>query len=389
MIKLIKSTFYNEEKTKKEICDFIMSSEQLSFSKYCKQFEKQYAAWQWSKYCIFFNSWSSANLAIIQTLINMWKLKVWDNVWFSSLTWSTNVMPIIQLWLKPFPIDIEINTLNVSLEMLKKSHQEKKLKVFFITNLLWFCDNIDEIKKYCDENNILLIEDNCESMGTVFKWKKLGNYWEMWSFSTYVWHHMSTVEWWMVCTDDYEYYKMLVIVRAHWWDRNLEKEEQIKIRKENNIENSIHSSYTFYNLWYNLRPSELNWFIWCTQMKYLDEIVEKREQHFKRFVEVINKNNEIESVKYDHIDLVSSFSIPIICKDKDLLDKYTKIFNDGWVEIRPIVWWDMTKQIFWKKLYWENNNKTNSRYIHENWFYFWNSPEYTEEEIELICSLLK
>jgi CDP-4-dehydro-6-deoxyglucose reductase, E1 len=52
----------------------------------------------------------------------------------------------------------------------------------------------------------------------------------------------------MVCTSNEEYYKMLVIVRAHGWDRNMEKEEQIQIRKDNNIENNLHSSYAFYNL---------------------------------------------------------------------------------------------------------------------------------------------
>lgn len=389
MIKLIKSSFYNEEKTKKELCEFITNAEQLSFSKYCKQFEKDFAKWQWTKYCTFFNSWSSANLAIIQTLLNLWKIKKEDKIGFSSLTWATNVMPIIQLWLTPIPLDVNLNTLNVSVDNLREVHEKNNIKALFITNLLWLCDEIDKIKLYCDENNILFLEDNCESMWTVYKGKKLWNYWEMSSFSTYVWHHMSTVEWWMVCTDNEEFNKMLIIVRAHWWDRNMEKDEQEKIRKEYNIENNLHSNYAFYNLWYNFRPSELNWFLGCTQVPYLNEIVELRQKHFKTFVSLINSNPDFENIKYDHIDLVSSFSMPIVCKSKEILNKYIELFQKNDVEIRPIVWWDVTNQIFWKNLYWDKYLNKNARYIHENWFYFWNSPEYTNEEINLLCWLLK
>jgi len=388
MIRLIKSTFYREEETKEKLCDFIMNAKQLSFSQYCKKFEKDFAKWQNRKYCVFFNSGSSANLAIIQTLLNLWKIKKWDNIGFSSLTWATNVMPIIQLWLNPIPIDVEIDTLNISVEKIKEIRKKDNLKILFITNLLWLCDEIDKIKDYCKKNNILLLEDNCESMWTVYQWKKLGDFWEMSSFSTYVGHHMSTIEWWMVCTDDEEYYKMLIIVRAHWWDRNLDEKDKIDIRNKYKIDDDLYSSYTFYELWYNLRPTEINGFIWCTQIPYLDEIVDLRYKNFLKFVSIINSNSDFENIRYEHIDIVSSFAIPIICKTKDILNKYIKKFKENNVEIRPIVWWDITNQIFWKRLYWEKFVNKNSRYIHENWFYFWNSPEYTYTEIQLLCSLL-
>ncbi len=193
-IKLIKSSFYNEQETKNKLCDFIQSAEQFSIWKYYNQFENDYAIWQQRKYCIFFNSGSSANLALIQAMINMWKLNLGDQVWFSSLTWATNVMPIIQLGLQAVPIDVELNTLNISLNTFKKVLEKNNIKALFITNLLWFCDNIDEIEKYCFDNDILLLEDNCKSMGTVYKWKKLWNYSFASTFSTFVWHHMSTIE---------------------------------------------------------------------------------------------------------------------------------------------------------------------------------------------------
>lgn len=388
-IKLIKSSFYNEQETKNKLCDFIQSAEQLSIWKYCNLFEEKFASWQNRKYTVFFNSWSSANLALIQAMLNMWKLKKWDNVWFSSLTWATNIMPIIELWLTPKPIDVEIDTLNISLNTLKETLKKENIKCLFITNLLWFCDNIDEIEKFCLENDVLLLEDNCESMWTVYKWKKLWNYSLASTFSTYVWHHMSTIEWWMVCTDDEELYIMLNMVRAHGWDRNLPSEIQEKIRKKYTIDKSFYAKYTFYTLGYNLRPNEITWFLWCEQVKYLDEIIEKRIINFEKFVNAVNKNDDFYNLRYSHIEKLSNFAIPVICKSKDILEKYIEIFNNKWIEIRPIVWWDLTQQLFWKDLYGENTNDTNAKFIHENGFYFWNSPEYTEDEINLILSCLK
>lgn len=388
-IKLIKSSFYNEKETKNKLCEFIQSAQQLSIWKYCNLFEEKFANWQNRKYTVFFNSWSSANLALIQAMLNMWKLNLGDNVWFSSLTWATNIMPIIELWLTPKPIDVEIDTLNISLNTLKESLKKENIKCLFITNLLWFCDNIDEIEKFCLENDILLLEDNCESMWSVYKWKKLWNYSLASTFSTYVWHHMSTIEWWMVCTDDEDLYIMLNMVRAHGWDRNLPSEIQEKIRKKFDIDKSFYAKYTFYTLGYNLRPNEITWFLWCEQVQYLDEIIEKRIKNFEKFVNAVNKNNDFFNLKYSHIEKLSNFAIPVICKSKDILEKYIEIFNERWIEIRPIVWWDLTRQLFWKDLYGENTNDTNAKFIHENGFYFWNSPEYTESEINLILSCLK
>lgn len=386
-IKLIKSSFYNETEEKEKLCNFIKESPQFSFWKYCKLFEEKYAKWQWRKYCVFFNSWSSANLALLQSLLNLWTIKKWDNVAFSSLTRATNVMPIIELWLNPIPVDVEVSTLNISSSKFKEVANNQNIKVLFITNLLWFCDDIDIIEEYCKGHEILLLEDNCESMWTQYKWKKLWNYSYASTFSTYVWHHMSTIEWWMVCTDNEELYVMLHMVRAHGWDRNLNTDLQNQVRWKHKLD-PFYSKYSFYTLWYNLRPNDISWFIWCQQIEYLDEIVEKRQNNFKRFVKELNNNDDFYQLKYEHLDCVSDFSVPVVCKSKDIFNKYIKKFSEAGVEIRPIVWWDLTQSIFWKNLYWDSNKETNAKYIHNNWFYFGNSPEYTQEEINLLCSLL-
>ncbi len=386
-IQLIKSAFYHEMETRAKLCDFLSRPEQLSIGKYCREFEEKFAKWQNRKYCVFVNSGSSANLILLQSLLNTGRLQKGDEVGFSSLTWATNPMPLIQLGYTPVPIDIEIDTLNVSLESFKESIKDKNIKALFITNVLGFCDNIDEIAEYCYEKNILLIEDNCESMGTVYKWKKLGNYGLASTFSTYIWHHMSTIEGGMVCTDDRDFYINLVMTRAHGWDRNLPADIQEEIRNKYGVE-GFYAKYAFYTLGYNVRPNEINGFIGSDQMQYLDEIVEKREMNFKRFVDMVNKNPDFYPLKFQHIEKLSNFAVPVVCRSTEILEKYKIRFEKESVEIRPIISGDITEHIFWKEAYGWVNKKTTAQLIHAQGFYFGNSPEYTEEEIQLLLNLL-
>ncbi len=388
MIKLIKSTFYNEADTKKKLIDFIAGAEQLSIGAEVKKFEEDFAKYQGRKYCTMYNSGSSANLALIQALANMGKLQKDDTVGFSSLTWVTNVTPMIQLNIGIRPLEVELDNLNASKRYVQEAHEATPLKAVFLTNLLGFSADIDKIAEYCEQNNIILIEDNCESLGSEIAGKKLGNFGLASTFSTYVGHHMSTIEGGMVCTDDKELDMMLRMVRSHGWDRNLEEADQKKIREENGID-GFYSRYTFYTLGYNLRPTEINGFLGHVQIKYLDEITKKREDNFKRFMTILEKHSDkFEMLNMDHMDVVSNFAMPIICKDQDIFDYYTKLLMDHGVEIRPIVGGSMVEQPFFKKLgIGDFSELKNAHKIHVQGFYFGNNPELTEEEISGVLDL--
>lgn len=388
MIPLIKSTFYKEKKTKEELVRFIMSATKLSFGEECEKFEKNFAKWQGRKHAVFVNSGSSANHAIIQALLNAKKIKVGDSVGFSSITWSTNVMPLIQLGLKPVPIDIELDTLNVSSTTLRKVLKTHRLKAFFITNLLGFCDDIEVIEKICKENNVILIEDNCESQGTRYKGRLLGNYSTASTFSFYVGHQMSTIEGGAICTDDDSLATMLRIVRAHGWDRNLNASKQTEMRTKYKVNSTFYSRYTFYDLGYNMRPTEINGFIGNRQLRYIREITQRRYQNFKLFSEAIySQRDKYHPIRSSHIDFVSSFAIPVVCKSFKIKNELIKKCNRK-IEIRPIVGGDITTQPFFKKYVDDSSPKdSNARYVHEHGLYFGNNPELSKKDIRFIIKI--
>ena len=390
MIKLIKSTFFHEEETKKKLVSFIKNAEIMSFGPECHKFEEEFAKWQGRKHCVFLNSGSSANLAIIQAMLNLGKLKKGDKVGISTLTWSTNVMPLIQLGLHVIPIDVEVDTLNVSSRLLKETIRRHDIKMLFLTNLLGFCDDIDKIRSICNNEKIILIEDNCESLGTVYKGKKLGNFGLASTFSFYVGHHMSTIEGGAVCTDNEAVANMLRLVRAHGWDRNLADAHQQKIRTKHKVNSTFYSRYTFYDLGYNLRPTEINGFIGNTQLPYLDEIVNTRKETFVELADIIyQQTDKYYPIRYDHIELISNFAFPIVCKSRKIRDDLVEKCI-GKIELRPIVGGDMTKQPFFNK--YEKNAKlpnSNAGLIHEQGLYFGNNPDLTNKEKKEIISIFK
>lgn len=385
MIPLVKSSFYHERNTKEKLIQYIRKAKKLSFGKECEKFENQFTKWQKRKYCIFVNSGSSANLAIIQALLNLKRIKKGDNVGFSALTWSTNVMPLIQLGLNPVPIDIELNTLNISSKKLLRTLKKSRLKLLFLTNLLGFCGDIDQIRSVCKEKNILLLEDNCESLGSVYKGERLGNFGIASTFSFYVGHHMSTIEGGAVCTDDEELETMLRLIRAHGWDRNLSFVKQNEIRDKFKVNSTFYSRYTFYDLGYNFRPTEINGFLGNIQIRYLNEIIKKREENFIKIAASLYKlTDKYYPITFNHMNFVSNFAVPIVCKTKKIRDELVKKC-EGKIEIRPIVGGDMTRQPFFKKYAYNNSfQNKNAKLIHEQGLYFGNNPELTNKEIELI-----
>jgi len=387
MIKLIKSTFYKERETKESLIKFIKKANILSFGPECSKFEENFSKFQNRLHSVFVNSGSSANLAIIQALLNLGRLKKDDLVGFSALTWSTNSMPIIELGLNAIPIDVELNTLNVSSKKLLETLNHYPIKALFITNLLGFCDDIDLIKEICDKKKIILLEDNCEALGSKYKGRLLGNFGLASTFSFYVGHHMSTIEGGAVCTDDEELTTMLKLVRAHGWDRNLSLNNQKIIRSKYRVNSTFYSRYTFYDLGYNLRPTEINGFIGNTQIKYLNKIIKKRNSNFIQLASEIYKlTDKFYSIKFNHMDFHSNFAVPVICTSTHIRDELVKRC-EGKIEIRPIVGGDMTQQPFFSKYmqaYIKRNRQSNAELIHKQGLYFGNNPELTTNDLKTI-----
>ncbi|WP_298156723.1 DegT/DnrJ/EryC1/StrS aminotransferase family protein [Flavobacterium sp.] len=387
-IPLMRNAFINEIETKKALASFILSAGRLSMDVECVNFENKFALYQQSRHAVLFNSGGSANLALLQSLKNLGRLRDGDKVAFSALTWSTNTMPIIQLGLIPIALDCEPETLNTMSNHLLERLETEDIKAFFATNILGFTGDMNTIKDICEERNIILIEDNCESLGTVVNNTKSGNFGIGSSFSFFVAHHMSTIEGGMVCTSDDELSEMLRIVRANGWDRNLSPEQQQKWRKAFNIKSEFQAKYTFYDLGFNLRPTEITGFLGQYQMQFLEENITKREKNYLRIEQSVKRNDDFILLKHDHIERLSTFAFPFVCKTAQLRDLYLQKFTDAGVEIRPMIAGNMQEQPFYRKYSRQLFAMPGADKMHANGFYCGNYPELEETDLQIIEALL-
>ena len=384
----MKNAFLNEYETKKQLSKFILKASRLSMDEQCARFEEEFSTFQGAKEGVLFNSGGSANLAMIQTLINLGMFKYGDKIGFSALTWSTNVMPIIQLGLQPIPIDCEPTTLNVMSRQLKERLKETKIQGLFITNALGFAGDLEAIRQICNEKNILLIEDNCEALGTELIAGKTGSFGIMASFSFFVAHHMSTIEGGMVCTNDKKLAEMLRIVRANGWDRNLKANQQYKWRKKYNIHSEFFAKYTFYDLGFNFRPTEITGFLGRYQLQFLKDNIAVREKNYIKLEPIVKENPDLVTFDRSHISLLSSFAFPVLCRTPEIRERYLAQFSGAGVEIRPMIAGNIQKQPFFKKYVSKLYNLTGTDKIHECGFYCGNYPELTENDIQVLCSCL-
>ena len=384
----MKNAFLHELETKKALCDFILSAPRLSMDIKCVEFENKFAEFQGCRQAVLFNSGASANLAILQAMKNLGRLKDNDKIGFSAVTWSTNVMPIIQLGMVPVSIDCSINTLNIMSQNLLETIKEEDLKALFITNALGFTGDLDKIREICLEKGIILLEDNCEALGTELIAEKAGNFGLASSFSFFVAHHMSTIEGGMACTNDEDVSEMLRIVRANGWDRNLNVSQQHKWRKKYNIFSEFDAKYSFYELAYNLRPTEITGFLGLYQLQFLEDNIKLRENNYLRIEQYTIENEDLIHLEHSHIKLLSNFSFPVICKTPELREKYLRQFSGAGIEIRPMIAGNIQRQPFYKKYCKEIKTLEGAEFLHKCGFYCGNYPELTENDLQIISSCL-
>ena len=181
-------------------------------------FEKEFSRYIGSQNAVMVNSGSSANLLMIAALFYTknpkLKLKRGDEVIVPAVSWSTTYYPLYQYGLKIKFVDIDIETLNYDLVQLEAAISNKT-RVVLAVNLLGNPNDFNFINSIIKAKNIILLEDNCESMGATFNDKKTGTFGVMGTFSSFYSHHISTMEGGIIVTDDAELNQILISLRSH------------------------------------------------------------------------------------------------------------------------------------------------------------------------------
>jgi CDP-6-deoxy-D-xylo-4-hexulose-3-dehydrase len=255
----------------------VLKSGNLTMGAEVKKFEAKMASYLGAKHFVMVNSGSSANLLMIEALMRPAvakpKLFPGDSILVPAIAWPTTIWPLIQLGLNPLFVDVDPKTLAIDLFAAQELIDTSRIPVrgIFPIHPLGRSIPPSELKKFAQKNELVLINDVCESLGSWSQGKHAGTEGIAASYSFYFSHHITTMEGGGISTDDDEFADDLRSMRSHGWSRDRTDVKHWIANKSTND-----TKFLFVSTGYNVRPMEIQAAIGSSQIDSLDAFVDKR-----------------------------------------------------------------------------------------------------------------
>ena len=255
----------------------VLHSGNLTMGQEVKKFEQKMASYLGVKHFVMVNSGSSANLLMIEALmrpsINKPSFHPGDSVLVPAIAWPTTVWPLVQLGLNPLFVDVNPETLALDLEKAQELIDSSRIPVrgIFPIHPLGFAIPPSELNAFVTRNDLVLINDVCESLGSWSEGAHAGTCGVAASFSFYFSHHITTMEGGGVATDDSAVADDLRSMRSHGWSRDRSDVSSWVSQVSTND-----SKFLFVSTGYNVRPMEIQAAIGSLQIDQIENFVERR-----------------------------------------------------------------------------------------------------------------
>ena len=300
----------------------------LTNGSHCLEFEKEWSDWLGTKYSVFVNSGSSANL------LSMAVLKIMHpdggEVIVPPLTWVSDIAALIHTGFVPVFADIDPRTLAMEPSAIMEK-VNRNTRAVFLSHIQGFNGLTDELLTFLEDKRIPLIEDVCESHGATHNGKRVGNFGVMSNFSFYYAHHMSTIEGGMVCTNDEEIYEILRMLRSHGMVRESSNEAIAAQFHQNHPD--LNPQFIFAHAAYNMRNNEIGAILGRQQLKKLDRNNLIRSRNQEQFLSKIN--NAVFQTDF-FVTGSSNYAFNLVLKEKDdrLMNCLMQTLKENGVEFR-------------------------------------------------------
>ena len=310
-----------------------------------------------------------------------------DEAIIPSLCWSTSLWPLVQAGLKPVFVDVDPKTLNLGIEDIIKSIT-KKTKLIMAVHVLGGCTDMKKLTQITKKKKIILIEDTCESLGSTFNKKKLGTFGDFGTYSFYYSHQISSAEGGMVVCNNYNDYSILHSLRSHGWTRDLKVEKKF---------NKSDKRFIFYNMGFNLRPTDITASIGHNQLKRIKTFQIQRSWNRKKIIDTIKQSklwkNQFSFQEIHEKCDPSWFGLPIMINKKysKYKNKFIEYLEKSGIETRPIISGNFANQPAIKKFNLNKKNKKfpNAQIIEDSGFFIGlHTKKITTKEVNYLTSRL-
>jgi CDP-6-deoxy-D-xylo-4-hexulose-3-dehydrase len=311
----------------------LLTGQWLAAGEYVARFQNIFAQRFETKYAHMVNSGSSANLVTLAALKKYFNWKDDNEIIVSPVGFPTTIASIVQNNLKPVFVDIEMDTLNFDISKVWQNIHGSTVGIF-VSPVLGNPPDMESLRRMRDDRDVILIGDNCDSLGTKWDEHLLNDYYFAWTSSFYAAHHITTGEGGMICSNNAEFIKIARSIS--WWGKDC-----YCVGKANSLPKGtcgtrfkkwipeldvvMDHKYVFTHMGYNLKPLDLQGAIGIAQMEKFDEIETKRRDHKNRIAKFFEGKEHVKVV--DHLPQADPcwFGVPLLCdsaEEKERLQEY-------------------------------------------------------------------
>ena len=265
----------------------VVASQRFTMGPEVRAFEHAFAAKMGVAHAVMVNSGSSANLVAVAALFHIRKrpLQAGDEVIVPAISWATTYHPLQQYGLKLRFVDVDLHTLNMDVSHLERALTPRTRMVVAVS-ILGNPAPLDVLRRFCDQHDLLLFEDNCESMGATLNGRLCGTFGDVNTFSTFFSHHLSTMEGGLIATNQIEIDHLARVIRNHGWTRDLPAENDLFVRQDDEMV----ELYRFIMPGYNVRPLEMCGAVGLVQLDKFDAMIEQRRENARLFVRLFGED---------------------------------------------------------------------------------------------------
>lgn len=299
----------------------------LTQSKNVRAFEQAWSDWLGVRHSVFVNSGSSANLLTMAALRELYGP---GEVIVPTITWVSDIASVLHCGLTPVFVDIDPRTLGMdNRQVLEKI--TSRTRAVFLTHVLGYNALGQPLLDELRQRDIPLIEDVCESHGATLQGRRLGSFGLASNFSFYYAHHLSTIEGGMVCTNDVDFYETVRLLRSHGMVRELDSDSRKRDYWDEHPD--LNPDFIFALPAYNVRSTEINAILGLSQLKRLDEKIERRNENLLLFLN--NLNADVYQTDFA-LEGCSNYAFTLILRrpDESVMRRVMATLRDLGVEFR-------------------------------------------------------
>ncbi len=280
----------------KEMCSLTdaMLDFWLTTGRFADQFEKEFAAWIGVRFAHLVNSGSSANLLAFSALtapeLGERQIRRGDEVITVACGFPTTVTPILQYGAVPVFVDVTVPQYNLDVTKLEGALSDRT-KAVMIAHTLGNPFDLSYVREFCDRNQLWLVEDNCDALGSQYTidgvTKYTGTWGDIGTSSFYPPHHMTMGEGGCVYTNDPVLNRLLLSYRD--WGRDCicpsGRDNFCGHRFDGQygeLPQGYDHKYVYSHFGYNLKVTDMQAAVGVEQLKKFPGFIERRRHNWER-----------------------------------------------------------------------------------------------------------